>query len=212
MADANHGGKNKELKRRHWPYVAFGLVVLVVLYLVIFLPPDPRLTLDYLKALIWPALLAVVLYWLREPLRQKVAQLSNAELFGQKLGFDNQQIQAAVTGLAATFFSGSKDSESERPKAEPDTAGVAHETGEDRRRQEKQAIEEIMRASAWWGYDAAKRGFPRRPTPVVMWTKDDRPLIQSVRDEPGQILFMPDAAWRDEHGSKSHRQEAGGNP
>ena len=41
-----------------------------------------------------------------------------------------------------------------------------------------------MRVSAWWGYDIAKLGFETRPTPVVEWTDDGRPLIQYAKGEP----------------------------
>ena len=69
MADSVRGDNDTRIKRRRWPYVVFGLAVLAALYLAIFRLPEPRLTLDYLKALTWPGLVAVVLYWLREPLR-----------------------------------------------------------------------------------------------------------------------------------------------
>lgn len=75
MADSVQGDNDTHIKRRRWPYVVFGLAVLAALYLAIFRLPELRLTLDYLKALTWPGLVAVVLYWLREPLREKVAQL-----------------------------------------------------------------------------------------------------------------------------------------
>ena len=60
-----------------------------------------------------------------------------------------------------------------------------------KRGKEKQAIEDIMRVSAWWGYDMANLGFKTRPTPVVEWTEDGRPLIQYAKGEPGGSANIP---------------------
>lgn len=238
MADSVQGDNDTNVKRRRWPYVTFGLVVIVVLYLVIFRLPEPRLTLDYLEVLIWPGLVAVVLYWLREPLRQKVAELLNIKAPGFEAQFvNNRRLQDDLTGPAAAVLADTEDSESGGPETEPDVAAVTHEahiedhltvtdqskgetdegepeptppvsglspveqaafaqmSGADRavkRAQEKQAIEDIMRVSAWWGYDMAQIGFKTRPTPVVEWTDDDRPLIQSIYINAQQRGPKPD--------------------
>jgi len=82
-----------------------------------------------------------------------------------------------------------------------------------KRAQEKQAIEDIMRVSAWWGYDMANLGFKTRPTPVVEWTEDGRPLIQYAKGEPGGGGQHPGAARRGRREPASHGQQAGaGNP
>lgn len=236
MADSVKADSDSHIRRRRWPYVAFGLVVLAALYLLIFQLPEPRLTLDYLKALTWPGLVAVVLYWLREPLREKVAQLLQIGAFGVDAQFaNNQRLQQDVMGPAAAVLADTEHSKPEGQRAESDVATVTDEAhvedhltvtdqsegatdGADpestssgpglgtvqqafaqltaieravKRAQEKQAIEDIMRVSAWWGYDMAKLGFRTRPTPVVEWTEDGRPLIQYAKGEPGRSVNIP---------------------
>jgi len=235
MVDPVQGDNDTHIKRRRWPYVVFGLAVLAALYLAIFRLPEPRLTLDYLKALTWPGLVAVVLYWLREPLREKVAQLLKIGALGVEAQFANLRLQEELTGPAAAVLDDTEDSGSEDPEATPgEAAGVVHKVNIDdhlkvtdqsksdgvgepestppvrglptvqqvaaqmavlerglKRGKEKQAIEDIMRVSAWWGYDMASLGFKTRPTPVVEWTEDGRPLIQYAKGEPGGAANIP---------------------
>ncbi|MDQ1626406.1 MAG: hypothetical protein QOI54_150 [Actinomycetota bacterium] len=67
---------------------------------------DPTLTLAYLKVLVWPAVVAVGLYWLRVPLRDKVGQLLKVSIGSAEAQFAlNQDLQRdlgdAVVALQA---------------------------------------------------------------------------------------------------------------
>jgi hypothetical protein len=52
---------------------------------------DRRLLLDYVRALTWPTVVAVSLWWLREPLRLKIAQLLELSAMGATARFDERE-------------------------------------------------------------------------------------------------------------------------
>ena len=96
-----------EVAARHRPWLptVVGLGGLVILTLAIFVLPEPALTLEYLKVLVWPTVVGVFLYWAREPLRAKVEQLLSFGAFGAEARFAaTESLQASVTDAVATVL------------------------------------------------------------------------------------------------------------
>jgi hypothetical protein len=62
----------------------------------------------------------------------------------------------------------------------------------------RDAVEEVMRSSARWGYNIARAGMVSDFNPVVSWTNDGRPLISlpqrtQVDHQSGRTLSPPTA-------------------
>lgn len=89
---------------RRWLYVVCPVAALALLYLVIYRLADPRLTLDYLKAFIWPVLLGTTIYWLREPLRSKVADLIKVGVGPAQVEFANRNLEHGLADPTATVL------------------------------------------------------------------------------------------------------------
>jgi hypothetical protein len=69
-----------------------------------FVISDDQLLLDYLKALVWPLVILGAMFWLRDPLRQKVGQLLRVEAFGTSAEFAGelqQEVASDVDALTA---------------------------------------------------------------------------------------------------------------
>jgi hypothetical protein len=98
------GEDDKAEHARRWPYAVFAVALLVLLYLVIYRMTDPRLTLDYLRALIWPALLGAALFWLRVPLRSKVADLIKVGVGPAQAEFANRNLERGLAEPTATVL------------------------------------------------------------------------------------------------------------
>lgn len=71
-------------------FFLLGLVLAWVLFA--FVITDDRLALEYVRALSWPTVIAVTLYWLRAPLRQKFRQLLSVEAWGASAQFSPDQL------------------------------------------------------------------------------------------------------------------------
>lgn len=57
----------------------------------------------------------------------------------------------------------------------------------------RDAVEEIMRDAAGWGYDVARMRFQTRPVPEVDWSEDGRPRIRfgtGSGEEPRRPIDM----------------------
>jgi hypothetical protein len=90
-----------------------------------FVVTDERLFLDYVRALVWPLLLGVMLYWLRAPLREKFGQLLRLEGFGASAQFSPEiqgmRLQAELDEDLTELF-GDGDGSDEQATDEPETA------------------------------------------------------------------------------------------
>ena len=102
--EAEHARRWPYAVFRRWPYAVFAAAVLALLYLVICRMTDPRLTLDYLSALIWPALLGTALFWLRVPLRSKVADLIKVGVGPAQVEFANRNLERGLADPTATVL------------------------------------------------------------------------------------------------------------
>lgn len=67
------------------------LVLAGAVTLLVMLVDDKRLLLDYLRTLVWPAVVIAVLWWLREPLRSKLADLLKVSVAGASAEFYREQ-------------------------------------------------------------------------------------------------------------------------
>lgn len=87
------------LSRPRVALLAAGLVVLVSATLwVIFryLIVDAALLLDYIRVLIWPAVVTCIVLGLRDPLQEKLRQLLNIDVLGVKAGFSQLEADRAL--------------------------------------------------------------------------------------------------------------------
>lgn len=86
------------------------LVVAALLTVLAFWIDDKRLVLEYLRALAWPAVVGSALWWLREPLRTKLADLLEVSAAGATARFAqqdaaNRELEADIAD-ASTFLVG----------------------------------------------------------------------------------------------------------
>lgn len=167
---------------------------------------DKDLLLEYLRALVWPAVVATVLWWLREPLRTKLADLLELSTGVGTARFARQE--AATRDLeddiaeASTVLVGEAPSTGDADESDPELLQVTpppsvapgddsrspndemnHQMRETVRRT---AVERVIKESAGWGYDMAGIGFQSRPVPVIEWDDNGRPRILYASGEVAQ--------------------------
>lgn len=212
---------------RSLPRVIFGAALIALLYWVIYQLPDPRVPLDYLKALVWPVAVMVAAYYIREPLRDKVADVLHLKAGPLEVGFGPGRVlpeaPSIFTDAEPLEAEGAADEDEPVEKVASDDGELKAEEGTSvdgpqgggptseqaelqrkvgailrrkKRMQDQAAIEDIIRESAAWGYDMAKLGFKTRPTPVIEWTEDGRPIIVYGRGEIGPSITIEDATPR----------------
>lgn len=186
--------------------IRLGAIVLV-LALVVRAIDDKQLLLDYVRAMVWPFVVIGVLWWLREPLRAKLADLLEVTTSIASARFASQEaanrdlegdIAEASDVLLGTIDGGRADSSF--PDAEPELplapatkattdagpevpAGNAEMNERMREGARRLAMERVIRESAGWGYDMATLGFKSRPVPEIIWDDQGRPQILYARGQ-----------------------------
>lgn len=101
-----------------------------------FLIKDHRLALDYLRTLIWPTVVVMVLYWLRTPVRQKVSQLLRFDAFGTTAEFSPEAqgrelenvLHNPVASLLSTIPNGQQDEAEEGDNSTAPDTGTTETT------------------------------------------------------------------------------------
>jgi hypothetical protein len=105
MSIREKSGSGVSGARRVWPAVMVGVGSLMLLAVVRFLLPEPALTLEYLKVIVWPTVIGLILWSVRDLLRDKFAQLLKIGAFGAEAEFAaTERLQENVTGPAAAVF------------------------------------------------------------------------------------------------------------
>ena len=183
----------------------FGVLLALTLTVVAlrYWLPDPVLTLEYLKVLVWPSLALFLLYAVRERLQDKLSGLIEWAGFGQLLKFT----EVAVNARASQELSdaspvldeavGLPDSVSTvlTPGETPPSAPAEAASGEThdasplapakrdhagfgvRESERRAALTKYFTQGATWSWEMAKLG-PSRPVPVIDWSEDGQPLIR----------------------------------
>jgi hypothetical protein len=119
--------RSSEPRKSSWLTALFAVLGLpAILAIVIFWIEDPRLTLDYVRALAWPVLVATCVFWVRHTLRQKMRDLLELDVAGARAQFANNtmELQAQIEDATAMILnpdeiSGEDDESAEKP-AEPE--------------------------------------------------------------------------------------------
>jgi hypothetical protein len=207
--------------------IAGGIAVLALLV------DDRRLLLDYLRTLVWPVVVVVVLFWLRGPIREKLHDLLEFSAAGASAKF--ARAKAADEALAVDIGAAAKalvlegdpnqpapeihvDDHAEGAATQPlETRSVRNGTSDasevvksgdlEDEAYRRVAIEKIIRESAGWGWDMAQIGFKTRPNPIIKWHRDGTPHIisgEGITDAPSKLLVSP---WRFHRAPDYDRQE-----
>lgn len=87
MEATTAGGPDKSWHRAATSF-SIGLALVAIFWVIFtYVVTDRALLLEYLRVLAWPLLVAVALFWLREPLREKLLQLLRIEVPGGSAQF-----------------------------------------------------------------------------------------------------------------------------
>lgn len=100
--------------------------------LLTYVISDADLALEYVRALIWPTVILVALFWLRLPLREKVSQLLRLDALGASMEFSpeaqgrelDEAIRPDVTNLLQTQDPANGSTDEGETVVAPDTAGT----------------------------------------------------------------------------------------
>lgn len=139
--DAVKTKEEETLPAKAWPRVLKASAALLavaagVWALFSFVITDRELFLEYVRVLAWPMLVAVALYWLRDPLRDKLRQLLRIEVPGGAAQFANsgdelaRQLKPDVDSLLGEGASGEQRVDAHGDDAMADRSAEADE-GED---------------------------------------------------------------------------------
>jgi hypothetical protein len=195
--------------RRAFPVIGLGGLVIVAGVLI----DDSTLFLAYAKALIWPLVVLVVLWWLRDPIRTKAAQLLEIQGAGMAARFaaeeKTEQFSEDVVADVAALASDDVESE-ERQGPPPPTADPAPSDAKEpplaqmespgpdpsgtREQERRRRIERLMDETAAWGWEMAALGFKSPPKPVVTW--GDGENVPTIRYARGGITDQSVGLWR----------------
>jgi hypothetical protein len=160
---------------------------------------DPRLTLEYVRALAWPLVVLSALFWAREPLLRKFEELLRLEGFGASAEFSaarqSQRLEADIRGDVDTLLDAQtppadpSDEEAaaladplddvidrtdqrveQTPRDDPPTTSSAPPSAR-RDLETRDSIESVIRKSAAWGYEVGSAG-ASFAAPDVEWEPD----------------------------------------
>jgi hypothetical protein len=160
--------------RGHWlkhapknPLVWVGLAAAFSVGLI----HDRNLMLEYIKATAWPLVVGVALYWLREPIRAKVADLLKAKVAGWELEFRQQEaIQESLQDLAEKLppVKEVKPGDVQPPvdEASPPDANALREP-----------IAEMVQRAIDYGFNSARNGDDRPPQSSISWSPENIPTV-----------------------------------
>ena len=198
---------SEEIKvRRIWHSLHFAtqwlkwLLVLVAIIGIARWLDDRRLVLDYLKVLTWPLVAGATLFWLRQPLRDKLREILKVQFPGGYAEFATKAFEHELETPSKILQKDTTHPEalSASPTQRESTAPVADISNPDRRENNphtlygdgvgletarRLAIERIIEESANWGYTLAKSGFEGRPAVRIDWGADGRPQVHYNRDK-----------------------------
>lgn len=142
-----------------------------------------QVVLDYIKTLIWPAMALVVVLVFRRPIRSLIGE-GRTRVKGP--GFEikteaatfalNSQIAASAQRLTRPSAQQRPARGEERRAAADTPAGEVDATEEAARRQ---AVEQLLKEAAAWGWQMARLGWSQPPVPHVTWQEDGRVQLSS---------------------------------
>ncbi|GAA2108782.1 hypothetical protein [Streptomyces synnematoformans] len=114
--------------------------------------------------------------------------ISNHDMRMSALGMDMELTRAESAAESAAEIAAQPDHQLDAIANEggftvgPEGHRVAFESPNTRELR-REAIEEVMRESAEWGWHLSRMGFKRPPIPEILWTEDGKPRITYGRSE-----------------------------